>query len=378
MTVKLYDNNAYRSEFSANVVLCEKAEHGFRVILDKTAFFPTEGGQYFDSGTISGAAVKDVLLEGDDIVHITDTELSGEVIGRIDFAERFDKMQQHTGEHIVCGIVHEKYGYNNVGFHLGADDVTFDFDGPLSQAQLYEIERLANEAVFKNAPVTCFYPQDPADIDYRSKSGIEGSIRIVDIEGIDRCACCAPHVSSTGQVGLIHFTDSYPYKSGVRIHLACGARAVKALQSYTKNLRDISKSLSSGLDNAAEFFERYRDAHQETLAQLSAAKKELIAQKAHSMQAVSGSLIVFESALEASMLRGYANALSGKYTDFVFVFCGEGESHSFVAASDTRDMRQVANSLRQQLCAKCGGSDKMIQGSIPASESSIRKFLENI
>lgn len=379
MTQKLYDTDSYLKEFTANVISCEKSGDAFRVILDKTCFFPTEGGQYFDEGTLGGQRVKDVILEGDEIIHVVEKELSGKVLGEIDFDIRFDKMQQHTAEHIVCGIVNRLYGYNNVGFHLGPDDVTFDFDGMLSREQLYEIEALANAAVTKNAPVKCYYPENPESENYRSKSGIEGRLRIVDVNGIDRCACCAPHLSTTGQVGLIHFTDSYPYKSGVRIHMSCGKRAVEKLQAYTKNLREIAKRLSSGTDNAAEFFERFLKDHENTLKQLSELKKEMLTLKANSQAAVDGTLTVFENSLETGLLRQYANSLGGKYTDMLFVFGQKTDNgYPFVAASDKRDMREVANRMRSELGSKGGGSDKMIQGSVNADKETIENFIKSI
>ncbi len=378
-TVKLYDDNAYMTEFTATVLSCEKTARGFAVVLDKTAFFPEEGGQNCDTGTLGGKAVTYVALKDGVIRHYTDSALSGEVLGKIDWAPRFDKMQQHTGEHIVSGLVFKKYGFNNVGFHLGDDDVTFDFDGMLTRAQLDEIEREANEVIYKNVNVITGYPENLADIDYRAKLDLTENVRIVEIEGVDKCACCAPHVAKTGEVGIIKLLEAGAYKGGVRIHMACGMRAVKDYQIKFDNLAVISNALSSGKNNAAEFFERYSAETNSLKAQLSQCKKDMLVLKAQLVQATDGNIILFEEDMDGGMIRNFVNSLAGKYGGVCAVFVKKDDGgYNFTAASDTVAMRRVADNMKTQLSARAGGSDKMIQGSVASDRQSIEKFFESL
>ncbi len=375
-TIKLYDENSYLTEFCATVLSCEKTERGYAVILDKTAFFPEEGGQSADTGTLNGANVIDVKINGDTITHYVECELSGEVLGKIDWEVRYDKMQQHTGEHIVSGLVHKLYGYDNVGFHLGSDDVTFDFNGPLTREQLDKIELLANEIVYKNAPIFTYYPDNPKTLEYRSKTDISGPVRIVEIKDTDMCACCAPHVKNTGEVGIIKLLEAQSYKGGVRIHLACGKRAVVDYQTKFYNLGVIATALSSGKNNAAEFFNKYQDDVANLKAQLSACKKANLKLRADTIEKTDGNIVIFEN-MDVSDLREFVNSLDGKYGGLCAVFCeNQNGGYNFVIASKSIKLQDLAQKFREMFGAKCGGNDVMIQGSVTANETDIQKLLE--
>ncbi len=374
-TVKLYDDNAYLTEFCATVLSCQKTERGYAVVLDKTAFFPEEGGQSADTGTLGGAKVLDVQIKDDVITHYVENEISGNVEGKIDWDVRYDKMQQHTGEHIVSGIVSRLYGYDNVGFHLGEDDVTFDFNGPLTREQLDKIELMANDVVYKNAPIFTYYPDDPTTLDYRSKSDISGAVRIVEIKDADMCACCAPHVKNTGEVGIIKLLEAQSYKGGVRIHLACGKRAVIDYQTKFYNLGVIATALSSGKNNAAEFFAKYQDDVANLKMQLSECKKANLNLRADAVQKTDGDIVIFDD-MDAGDVRGFVNLLDGKYGGMCAVFAvNQNGGYNFVVASKSVALRAVADKLRQNLGAKCGGSDIMIQGSVNASEKEIKEIM---
>ncbi len=375
-TIKLYDNNAYETEFLATVLSCNKTENGYDVVLDKTCFFPEEGGQASDSGVIGDAKVTHVRIEGDVITHTTDKAVSDKVACKINWDERYDKMQQHTGEHIVSGIVNKMYGYNNVGFHLGSDDVTFDFDGPLTRDQLNQIELIANDVIYKNVSVKGYYPTDPSALEYRSKTDIEGAVRIVEIEGVDLCACCAPHVKTTGEVGIIKLLEAGSYKGGVRVHLACGKRAVADYQTKFQNLETIATALSSGKNNAAEYFTKYQQDVADLKAQLSKTKAELLTLKAMTVTAIDGNIVLFEDGLEGGDLRNFVNALSDKYTGICAVFSEKNQGgYNFVIAAKNDKLNDICNGLRKQLGAKCGGNDKMIQGSVSAHKEDITKIV---
>lgn len=377
MTEKLYDKNAYLQEFTASVVSCKKCDNGFKVLLDKTAFFPEEGGQKCDTGTIGTAKVTSVVINGEDIIHYTDTEVSGEVVCTLDFEPRLDKMRQHTGEHILSGVIHRLFGYDNVGFHLSDDDVTCDFNGPLSTEQLVLAQTEANKAVLQNRAVKGYYPdrETLATLDYRSKSGIEGNVRIVEIDGIDLCACCAPHVSYTGEVGLIKITEASSYKGGMRLHMACGLRALTDYQTKSDNLSFIAKTLSSTQNNAAEFFKRYVNDTNILKQNLSAAKRELIMLKAQSVQP-SDRLVIFEDDLDMNGLRQYVNNLKDKYDTLCAVFSKSDNGYSFTASSDKINMRELAKQLSTSFTARCGGSEQMIQGTVMASRQELENFFK--
>lgn len=376
MTERLYDSDAYLSRFTARVVSCEKTEGGYAVILDRTAFFPEEGGQSADGGTLGGAKVLDVRIKDGVITHITNAPLDGEVTGEIDFAGRYDKMQQHTGEHIVCGIVHELFGYNNVGFHLGDTDTTFDFDGRLTADDVDRIELLANEAVQKNAAVRAYYPpqEELESLEYRAKSGITGGVRVVEIEGIDRCACCAPHVSRTGEVGVIKLTSFAAYKGGVRIHMVCGMRAVRDFAKKQKNLEKISAALSCTPLNADEFFERYREETERLKRDLSALRREIIALRAAAIPETDGNIVTELEDADPAALRQFCEKLSEKCGGVCLVKSGQ----SFAAASKTRDLRGLAAALRERFSARCGGNAALIQGTVQAPLSELEKLIDAI
>ena len=244
MTEKLFYKDSHLAEFTATVQSCEQEEKYYKVVLDRTAFFSEGGGQSADTGILDGVKVFDVQEKDGILYHMTEKPLKiGNTIeGKIDWDERFSKMQQHSGEHIVSGLIHQKYGYNNVGFHLGQDAVTMDFDGVITKEQLKEIEFLANEGVAKNLDILVDYPTEEEldKITYRSKIEIEGQIRIVTIEGYDVCACCAPHVKKTGEIGLIKLTNVQNYKGGVRITMLCGFRALADYNEKETSVRKVS------------------------------------------------------------------------------------------------------------------------------------------
>ena len=230
MTDKLYEEDAYLREFEAEVTGCVPAEGGWLVTLDRTAFYPEGGGQPADTGTLGGARVLDVHEQEGEILHTTDAPLpvGDRTAGAIDWEARFSRMQQHTGEHIVSGVIHRLFGLDNVGFHMGRDAVTIDLNGELTADDLTRVERLANEAVWENLPVGVEYPAPEAlaALDYRSKKELTGRVRIVTVPGSDVCACCGTHVRRTGEIGVIKLLTSQRYKGGVRVWLLCGDRAL--------------------------------------------------------------------------------------------------------------------------------------------------------
>ena len=262
--------------------------------LDRTAFFPEGGGQYADTGTLDEMQVCDVQEKDGRIFHIMEDKseqipeyftVGRSVSGRINWEERFMKMQQHTGEHIVSGLVHARFGYNNVGFHLGSEDCTMDFNGIITKEELQEIEREANRAVWKNLPVEVLYPSEEelASMEYRSKIEIEGQVRIVVIPGYDVCACCAPHVKYTGEVGVIKLTNVQRYKGGVRVTMLCGVRALLDYEEKQREVQSVSAMLCARENEIAEAVEHLRKECGDLKQEINEKRKE-----ADSVQSRSG------------------------------------------------------------------------------------------
>lgn len=282
-TIKLYETDAYLGEFTATVKTCISEAGICKVELDQTAFYPEGGGQPADCGTLGEARVLDVQETNGTIWH-TVTEIlepGTEVVGKIDFDRRFSNMQNHTGEHIVSGIVAREYGCRNVGFHMGSEVVTVDFDSVLTEEQLFDVEMEANDAVLKNVPVTVSYPskEELETIDYRSKKEIEGQVRLVTVEGYDCCACCGTHVSHTGEIRLIKILNVQHYKGGVRVSMLCGEPAFRDYMVKHSNIVGIAQLLSVKPEEAGDAVVRLRDKNIELKKELKKLKKQMNAQE---------------------------------------------------------------------------------------------------
>ena len=280
-TTRLFDQDAYLGEFEATVErsVCEGGM--YRVLLDQTAFFPEGGGQPADEGTLDGIFVTDVQEIDGEIWHTVEAPLEPgkTVVGKLDFEKRFSNMQNHCGEHIVSGIVHRIYGFNNVGFHMGSDVITVDFDGVLTEEQLYDVEQEANKAVLRNVPVTISYPskEELETMDYRSKKEIEGQVRIVTIEGCDSCACCGTHVAKTGEIRLIKILSAQKYKGGVRVTMLSGEKAYADYCLKHINTHGIARLLSVKPEEAGDAVVRLKQKNIEMKKEIKQLKKELYA-----------------------------------------------------------------------------------------------------
>ena len=262
-TVKLYDENPYETCFEAavrEVSVNEKAGTA-AIVLDRTLFFPEEGGQTPDTGVLAGLPVTDVQIRNGVIIHTVrfakESPVPREgatVSGTIDWTHRFSNMQNHTGEHILSGLLHSLYGYENVGFRLSDNTVTLDTGGQLDDAQLCNLERRANEVIYRNVKVTCEYPPEEVlqKLAYRSKKELPGPVRIVTIDGVDVCACCAPHVRRTGEIGLIRIIDVLHTKTNMRLTIVCGSRALEYTQHSFEQLRSISRLTNMPKERAAD------------------------------------------------------------------------------------------------------------------------------
>lgn len=377
MTEKLYDRESHMQTFTAEVISCVPSGKAYEVVLDRTAFFPEGGGQAADEGELNGERVRDVQLRGDVIVHTVEKVFeSGEKVeGKIDWKKRFSRMQQHTGEHIVSGLTHRHFGYDNVGFHLSDEVCTLDLNGPVSKEQLKKIEYLANEAVFADVPVEISYPtgEELKQMEYRSKIEIEGQVRIVTIPGYDVCACCAPHVKRTGEIGLIKFVQMQNYKGGVRIHMVCGFRALADYQAKEASVKSIMFSLSSKEELIADAVERMKEENAALQIRLAKAQNDMLKYKADAMPKGQEKVCMFEEELTGSAPRELMNLVLDRGASVCAVFAGnERDGYRYVIGSRTSDVREIGKALHEKFEGRGGGKPEMVQGSLKGNEEEIR------
>ena len=381
MTEKLYEKDGMTFDFTATVRACSKTEGGYAVILDRTAFFPGGGGQACDVGTLGDVPVTGTGLSGDEVIHFTTAPLTvgKTTAGRVDRSVRFPRMQCHTAEHIVSGLVHARYGYDNVGFHLGEGEVTMDFDGVLDAEQLEEIENLANEVVYRDLPVTVSFPssEELPRLTYRSKLDLSENVRLVTVEGVDVCACCAPHVSKTGEIGLVRLLGFIRYKGGVRIRLVAGIRALADYRARCRAAQKISELLSVPQEKIADGVERTLAASNGLAAENAAFRRQLAERIAGEIAPTDYNRVFFLSGVESSpdVARHVAEIAVSKTGGIVAVCYGEGDGgFRYLLASETVDLRAVLPSVNAALAGRGGGKPKMAEGTFAARREEIERF----
>ncbi len=380
MTQKLYYIDSHLFTFTATVLRCEQNRDRWEIVLDETAFFPEGGGQPADRGTLGGVRVLDAHERGSEVVHCCDGPLEAgcTVEGRVDRELRLRRMQNHSGEHILSGTAHRFYGCENVGFHMGEREMTIDFDRELDEKELREIETAANEAVRSNLPVRITYPsaEELAVLEYRSKKELQGDVRIVEIPGVDRCACCAPHVDSTGEIGVIKILNSERHRGGVRLSVACGMWALEDYRRKQQSAAEISALLSAKRDEVAPAVQRLlreRDALKEKNAALS---MELIQFKASVQPETDGNICLFETIPDEIAVREFVNLLMEKSGGLAAVFFPAPETgYRYIIGSRRIDLRKAARDINAGIGGRGGGKPEMIQGSAAASEEEIRRFI---
>lgn len=378
-TEKLYYENAYISDFYASVISVTKEDAGFDVILDKTAFFPEEGGQSADEGYIAESHVFKVYEKNGVIHHLTDTEPTlGEHWCNIDFDARFKKMQCHTAEHILCGIIHSLYGYENVGFHLGEEEVTFDVDGVLDRSQLDKIEEMANDVVFSNIHVEAFFPPENRlpYMKYRAKLDITEGVRLVKIGEVDTCACCAPHVSSTGEIGIIKILDFMKHRGGTRIWMTAGKRALLDYRRRYESVKKISGMLSTPQTDIVATLESYMADSDSTRAALKEARLKLAELSAASVNKSKGSRVFYFPDFTIPELIAFSNIANKKVAGITVAISGCEGDYKYVISSLTHDLRAEVKNINSALSGRGGGRAEMIQGSFAATLDEIKNYFK--
>ena len=379
MTKRLYYEDAYCREFDARVTGCREGKRGWEVTLDQTAFYPEGGGQPADEGTLGEAKVLDVKEGGEEVIHLCDRPLEpgSTVHGTLDWDRRFRFMQQHSGEHIFSGIVHRIFGYDNIGFHMGKDCVTVDFSGMLSEEDIAQVERAANEAVLADLEILEDYPsrEELGGLDYRSKKELEGQVRIITIPGSDVCACCGTHVKRTGQIGPIKAVASEHYKTGIRISLQIGWKALEDYEEKHRNIKEISALLSAPPQETAEAVGKLQEQLQELKAANVALKQKHLDRVVGEVPEGTGRVIRFVEDLNPVEVRMLADRLAQK-ADFAAVFSGnDGEGYKYVMCSAHTDVAALGKKFNETLNGRGGGRNPMVQGSVMAERAKIEEFL---
>ena len=382
---KRYETDGSLTEFSATVLSCERAGDGYDTILSETAFFPGGGGQEADEGTLDGVPVTALAERGEAILHRTDRPfpVGSTVHGQIDALLRLRRMQAHSGEHVLSGLLHSLYGSENVGFHLGAGEtVTIDTSKRLTDGELDRAEYEANLAIAQNRPVRVSFPDKETlkTLAYRSKKELTGRVRIVTVEGVDVCACCAPHVARTGEIGQIRILSRMSWKGGLRLTVVCGLAAYEDAKRKTESVKSLSALLSAKPEEVADAAKKMKERLDEELRKSSlraAAKREETLRALREREPTEEPIVLWEDGLSRKDMTEYANELLKKTGAFAAVLTVENGRIAYTAASGTLDMRKLAPRINEALSGSGGGSPSMIFGSADTTKEKAEAFFRS-
>ena len=377
-TRKLYYEDSHLRSFSARVLSCEKTEKGFEVILDATAFYPEGGGQAADTGFLNGIRVLDTREQEETVVHLCEASLeTGTAVeGVIDWEPRFHRMQQHSGEHIVSGIINRRYGYHNVGFHMGSDIITIDFDGVIPPEALPSIEAEANSALWQNLAVKCWYPSEEElpSVFYRTKRALPWPVRIVEVPGFDSCACCGTHVKATGEIGLIKLFSVMGFRGGTRMEMSCGSSALKLLNNAYEQNRQVSQAFSAKIEETGAAARRMNQVEAALKYRIVGLEKRIFDGIAASY-AGKGNVVHFEDGLENTAVRELADAIADVCGGRAAVFSGSDEGgYAFCLVTRQGDLRTLGKEMTQALNGRGGGKPTFQQGRVQAVKAEIEGF----
>ena len=374
---KLYYEDCMLQTFTARVVDCREVGKGCEIILDATAFYPEGGGQACDLGTLGDSKVLAVYETEETVIHLCDRPLpvGAEVTGTIDWERRFDQMQQHAGEHILSGLLHQKYGCHNVGFHVGKEVMEIDFDTPIPPEELAQLEAKANEIVWQDIPLHCYYParEELEKLSYRSKRALQWPVRIVEVPGTDVCACCGVHVARTGQIGLIKVLSCVKFHQGVRIELVCGKRAYEYLSRIYEQNRKVSQLFSAKLPETAAAAKRVQEQLGAEKARAAALEKQLFAAVAE-RYAGKGDVFHVAPELTAAATRELADRIAAGCGGVAAVISGTDGSCNVCLICKDGDVSALGKAMTQSLGGRGGGRNGSFQGSLQATCRQIEEF----
>lgn len=375
---KLYYEDCMRTTFTATVLSCQQTEKGYQVTLDATTFYPEGGGQACDLGVLGDARVLDVREKGEQVIHLCHKPLEvGTVVeGRIDWERRFDLMQQHSGEHILSGLIHQMFGYHNVGFHMGKTAMEVDFDGPIPADALAELEYRANQAVWADLPLHSWYPspEELPQVPYRRKKDLPWPVRIVEIPGHDLCACCGVHVKTTGQIGLIKILSSIKFHEGVRLEMLCGRRAYEYMCRVYEQNRIVSQTFSAKTLETGDTARRFAEQLAAEKYRSAGLEKRVFAGIAAGY-ADCGNVVHFEDGLSSGAVRELADAIAATCGGTAGVFSGNDEAgYSVCLVNHGGDVKELGSRMAKELCGRGGGKPGFFQGSVKATRAMIEAF----
>jgi alanyl-tRNA synthetase len=384
---RLYYEDSYSTKFTATVISCHLIGSEFAVVLDQTAFYPEGGGQPADTGVLGDVCVLDVHEKNGTVYHATDRALGigCTVAGIIDWDRRFMLMQQHSGEHILSGVVKSLHGYDNVGFQIGTDTTRIDFSGFLTHEELTRIEQVSNQAIYQNIPIEINHPtpEERQQVNYRSKIELDGDVRIVRIPGTDCCACCGTHVKYTGEIGLIKILSSQKYKGGTRLSVVCGIRALTDYIRQNEQTNVLSSLLSLKPDDLMAGVLRLQGEIAVLKAKNRQFHEQIIDFKLQSIDVRTGRTCLFEDDLAPDELRAFCLKLVDKLCDnkdceVIGVFSGRDEDrYRYVLISKVKDMRTFSKKMNAILQGTGGGNQEMAQGSVAATHQQILDYFAN-
>ena len=377
-TRKLYYENCMLDTFEGEVLSCIETDKGFEVTLSATAFYPEGGGQPCDLGTLGGVKVLDVQERGEQVIHLCDGTLEAgkTVAGRIDFERRFGLMQQHTGEHMVSGVIHRRYGYHNVGFHMGSQVITIDFDGVIPAEDLPAIEAEVNRGIWRNLPLHIWYPapEELPTVGYRTKKELPWPVRIVEIPEFDKCACCGVHVASTGQVGLVKLLTVMGCRGGSRMEMACGVHAMAILNHAFDQNRQVSQAFSAKITETGAAARRMNETLEGEKFRFNQLQKRLFAMTAESYVNC-GNVLHFEENLDSVQIRELADAIAEKCGGMAAVFSGtDGAGYGYALVARQGDLRTFGKEMTTALKGRGGGKPNFQQGRVQATREEIDNF----
>lgn len=380
MTEKLYYKNAYDTEFKGLVRSCEKGKEGYQIILDQTLFYPEGGGQPGDRGILGGVSVFDVHEKNGEIVHDTEEplEVGVEVVGEINWAHRFDLMQNHSGEHILSGIICKKYGCDNVGFHMGRARITIDFNTQIPVEDLPWLEEQANQAIWENTPISIAYPNEKelAALEYRSKIELTGEVRIVTAGEYDCCACCGTHVRLAGEIGMIKIVGSQNYKGGTRLELLCGKRALDYYQKIHQAANEVGKALSVQTEEIGAAVQKLLKEKDTYIQELKKWKWEAFSGRIQRLPENTENVLIMENGLGGKDLTSLADLAAEKTCGRAIVLTPTEAGFAFVLVSRKKDAPEIVEDLKKSFDCKGGGKEESVQGKLKGEKEEIIKFFK--
>ncbi len=376
---ELFYRDEYAREFDAEVISCQKGKKGYEVVLSDTAFYPEGGGQPADRGTLEQVNVLDVKRRNGEILHITDAPLEPgmTVHGVLDWERRFDHMQQHSGEHILSGLVHAQFGYDNVGFHMNDEVVTVDFNGPITWEEAMELEDKVNAYIWTDAESRELYPSEEElkAMDYRSKIELKGKVRLVEYPGADLCACCGTHVAHTGEIGLMKILSVSRHKDGVRMEMLFGGRAMKDYDRKHLLNTEFSCRLSAKPYETGEALQRVLDEMNAMKFRMQAMNERYYAMRATSIPVGEPVIFFNEPGMSMVEIRKFCDYLisKGKVKTAMIISPKDKESVNYVMGSADLNMRDVGKLLNEELHGRGGGRPEMVQGSFQAEADAVEQ-----